>query len=265
MSTGTGMRVIAARDIPPAQVPGHSFRIVADGASTGGAFSLTEATSPAGATVGPHAHDTAVECFYVAEGSYLITVSGTKHEITPGGFALVPRGAPHQFEVTGDQAGRAVVMFAPAGFESVFGKMPEIFGTPGEPGPLWQRLNEDFATRLLPESHSTRGPAALVSPGGCDTTVLAGPAATSTGLTIGLRSDPRPGSAWILPSPVSAVWIVSGGYRFEAPAGAAEAGEGEYLWLHEAAPRRATSLRPDSQALYLLSDDETRGGRQHDV
>jgi len=93
------------------------------------------------AAVGPHVHDAAVECFYVVEGSYRITVSGADHEITPGGFALVPRGAPHQFEVTGGQEGRTVVVFAPAGFESVFRKMPEISGTPGEPGPLWQRLD----------------------------------------------------------------------------------------------------------------------------
>jgi mannose-6-phosphate isomerase-like protein (cupin superfamily) len=264
------MRVVAARDVAAAEIPGHSFRIVADAGNTGGAFSLTEATSPAGAAVGPHVHDTAIECFYVVEGSYRIAVSGADHEIMPGGFAMVPRGASHQFEVTGGQAGRAVVMFAPAGFESVFRRMPAIFGTPGEPGPLWQRLNEEFSTRLLPETvppvtRPSSGPPALVSTGvpangkvrnADGGTTLADAAATRAGLTIALRSDTHPGSAWILPSAITAVWVVAGGYRFEAPSGSADIGAGEYAWLREAAPCRAISLRPCSRALYLVTAKE---------
>jgi quercetin dioxygenase-like cupin family protein len=257
------MRAIAARDIEAAEIPGHSFRIVADGVSTGGAFSMTEATSPPGAAVGRHAHDGAVECFYVVEGSYLITVSGADHKITPGGFALVPRGAPHQFEVTSEGSGRAVVLFAPAGFESVFRKMPEIFGTPGEPGPLFQRLNEEFSTRLLPEQQPLSGPPALVSPGrdvgqagkANRATILADSITTGTGLIIALRSDRHPGSAW-MPARVSAVWVVSGGYRFEAPSGRTEVGTGEYAWLREASPYRAISLRPRSKALYVITPAE---------
>jgi hypothetical protein len=57
------LRVVVASDVLAAQVPGRSFRIVADALDTGGAYSLTEATSPPGARVPPHAHDSAVECF----------------------------------------------------------------------------------------------------------------------------------------------------------------------------------------------------------
>jgi quercetin dioxygenase-like cupin family protein len=263
------MRTIAARDIAAAEIPGHSFRIVADGVSTGGAFSMTEATSPPGAAVGRHAHDRAVECFYVVEGSYRITVSDADHEITSGGFALVPRGAPHQFEVTGEQSGRAVVLFAPAGFETVFRKMPEIFGTPGEPGPLFHRLNEEFSTRLLPGQQPVLGPPALVSPGrepdqaekANRTIILADASDTGTGLTIALRSDRHPGSAWLVPALVSAVWVVSGGYRFESPSGGTEISAGEYAWLREASPCQAISLRPGTRAIYLITAAENR----HDV
>ena len=148
-STAPAMWVAAARDIPPVAVPDHSFRIVADAASTGGAYSLTEATSPGGAGVPPHAHDNAVECFYVLNGTYRLTVSGATHETGPGGFVLVPRGAPHQFEVLSEDGGRAVVVFAPAGFESVFRWMPSVFGVPGEPGPIWSWFNAQHGTRLL--------------------------------------------------------------------------------------------------------------------
>jgi len=255
---GPVVRAVVARDIGAVEIPGHSFRIVADGRSTGGAFSLTEAISPPGATVGRHVHDSAVECFYVIQGTYRITVSGVDHDVMPGGFALVRRGAPHQFEVIGTQAGRAVVMFAPAGFEAVFRRMPEIFSTPGEPGPLWQHLNEEFSTRLLPGQQPLSGPGALVSTGrgpapADNATVLADANATRTGLTIGLRSDQHPGSAWILPTRVSAVWVASGAYRFEASSGSTDVSEGEYIWLQAASPRRAISLRHGSQALYLIA------------
>jgi len=254
---------VAARDVKPAVVPGHSFRIVARGADTAGAYSLTEATSPLGAGVPAHAHDNAVECFYVLDGQYRLTVSGRTDEVGAGGFALVPRGASHRFEVVDGEA-RAVVLFAPAGFEEVFRRMPEIFGTPGEPGPLWQRLNGEFSTRLLPEPQPLPGPRALVSPGpgpirAESATILASASATHTGLTIALRSDPHPGSAWILPSPVSAVWVVSGGYRFESPSGPTDVFEGQYAWLHEAPPRQAISLHRGSRALYLVSQGSSAG------
>jgi hypothetical protein len=143
----------------------------------------------------------------------------------------------------------------------VFRKMPEIFGTPGEPGPLWQRLNEDFTTRLLAAEDPLSGPPALVSSdrgtGQAGDTVLADSTGTCTGLTIALRSDRHPGSAWTLPALVSAAWIISGGYRFEAPSVSAEVGAGEYTWLHDARPCRAISLRPGSRALYLTQRGET--------
>src|ERR1700722_16664740 len=77
-----GPQLVAPRDVDPAPAPapGHCFRVVADGAGTGGAYILTEATSPAGAGVPFHAHDHAVECFYVLDGRYRLTVSGAEHE-----------------------------------------------------------------------------------------------------------------------------------------------------------------------------------------
>lgn len=129
---------VAARDVTPAVVPGHSFRIVARGADTSGAYSVTEATSPLGAGVPVHAHDGTVECFYVLGGRYRFTVSGRTDEVGAGGFALIPRGASHRFEVADGEA-RAVVLFVPAGFEEVFRRMPAIFGTPASPAPCGSR------------------------------------------------------------------------------------------------------------------------------
>ena len=258
--------LVAARDTEPAAVPGHSFRIVADAAGTGGAFSLTEAVSPAGAAVGWHAHDAAVECFYVLEGVYRMNVGGAVHEAGPGDFTLIPRSSPHGFEVVEGEA-RAVVLFAPAGFETVFRRMPEIFGTPGEPGgPVWDAANRQAATRLL--DGPGPGPAALVRPAAAASdakTTLAETSATGTGLDIALRKDAQAFSAWTPGPDTAAVCVLRGRYRFELPELTLTAGEGEYLALPgdatAAATVRAVALTPDSRALVLSLVDRTHHHR----
>jgi hypothetical protein len=104
----------------------------------------------------------------------------------------------------------AVVIFAPAGFENVFRRMPEIFGKPGEPGPLWAEINTKYDTRLFPAGG---GPQAVTDPALC-------------GLSV--RSDPAPGVVWDLDPEITAVWIVKGRYRFDGPDGTCLLGAGEY-------------------------------------
>jgi quercetin dioxygenase-like cupin family protein len=231
---------------------------VAEGSGTGGAYSLTEATSPAGAAVPFHVHDRAVECFYVLDGRYRLSVSGREHEAGPGDFLLVPRGAAHGFEVLEGEA-RALVLFAPAGFEEVFRRMPEIFGTPGDPGPLWEQANLAAHTRLL--DGPGPGPAAVtrtaVAPL-AGTARLAGPDATGTGLDITIRHDPRAGAVWSPAGSVTALCVLSGRYRFELPDQTLTAGAGDYISLPPRAgtvPPQVLSLAPDSRALLLSLAD----------
>jgi quercetin dioxygenase-like cupin family protein len=251
-----GPRLVAARDVDPAQAPGHCFRVVADGAGTGGAYSLTEATSPAGAGVPFHAHDDAVECFYVLDGRYRLTVSGAEHVAGPGDFLLVPRGAPHGFEVLEGEA-QALVLFAPAGFEEVFRRMPEIFGTPGEPGPVWEQANRGAGTRLLDAPGD--GPGALVSSAAtraAGISRLAGPSATATGLDIAVRHDPRVGAAWSPEATMTAVCVLAGRYRLELPDQTLTAGAGDYICFPRATvPLWVIARAPDSTALLLSLPD----------
>jgi len=212
---GATWSVASAADVTPAEVPGHSFRILADGGRTGGAFSLTEATSPLGAAVGWHAHDASVECFYVAQGRYRLTVSGVEHDLGPGDFALVPPSAPHGFAVLEGDA-RAIVLFAPAGFEEVFRQMPEIFGTPGEPGPIFEAANRAVATRLL--EGCGPGPAALVRPAtGSARSVLAEPRDTRTQLRVVLRQNDAAGDRWRFEPLSTTIYAISGGYQIDLP------------------------------------------------
>ncbi|HEX3784547.1 MAG TPA: cupin domain-containing protein [Pseudonocardiaceae bacterium] len=256
-------RLVVAKDLPAATVPGHSFRFVADALDTGGAYSLTEATSPAGAGVPLHAHDSAVECFFVLEGDYRLTVSGRTHDLGAGGFSLVPRGAPHRFTVAGEHTARAVVLFAPAGFEEVFRQMPDIFGTEGEPGPLWAAANALFDTRLLDSEPldpavELAGPPAVTKAGpvivGSDRAVLtplAGPAQTRTGLSISVRTDPRAGLVWGIGPTVCAAWIVRGSYRLHTEQDTVSVHAGEFFSFDRPTSARAVAAEANSQALLL--------------
>lgn len=251
-TSGTPARLLAARDVVPAEAPGHTFRVLADAATTDGAYSLTEATSPVGAGVPPHAHDDAVECFFVLDGQYRLTVGGTALVAGPGGFVLVPRSTPHQLEVIGEAEGRAVVVFAPAGFEEAFRAMPEIFGTPGEPGPLWEALNTKLNTRLLAPGDDLSGPSPVIGPSPTGAlTGLASPAQTGTGLSIQLRSDPVPAEVWDVEPSVTAIWIVEGRYRFDTPSHSFTASAGELVSPAPAEPMRAVSLGRTARALFL--------------
>jgi len=259
--------VASTADVTPAELPGHSFRILADGGRTGGAFSLTEATSPRGATVGWHAHDASVECFYVVEGRYRVTVSGVGRHLGPGDFALVPRAAPHGFEVVEGDA-RAVVLFAPAGFEEVFRKMPEIFGTPGEPGPIFEAANRAVATRLL--ENCGPGPAALVRPANSSAeTVLAEPLDTRAQLRVVLRRDDAAGDPWRFEPLTTTLYTVSGGYQVDLPGRSVTLRPGQLLAPHlvvdggsapPPAVAYARAVRSGSRALLLhVNRDPSRG------
>jgi quercetin dioxygenase-like cupin family protein len=238
------VQVISAAGVAGSEVPGHTFRVLADAASTGGRYSLTEATSPVGAGVPPHIHRSAVECFYVLDGAYRLIVSGHAHEAGPGGFLLVPRGAAHQFEVTGGPLARALVIFSPAGFEQCFRAMPRIFGTAGEPGPLWERANRDQDTALLaPDRPHPAGPAAVTVAAGQPGPAarLADPAQTRTGLAIIVRQLHR-GHAW-LADQGSAAWVLTGALRVESAAGDVTARTGQLVTVGGAAlPIRAVAL-----------------------
>ena len=249
------LRVLTAADAAGAEVPGHTFRVLADADSTGGRYSLTEAASPAGASVPPHVHHGAVECFYILEGDYRLTVSGTVHEAGPGEFLLVPRKAAHQFEVIGSRPARAVVIFSPAGFERCFRAMPEIFGTRGEPGPLWERANLEQDTALLaPDAPHPAGPDAVRVAAGQPpgtATSLATAAHTHTGLAITRHHLPR-GREWP-PGEAVAAWVLTGVVRVKTAVGDVIARPGQLVTFEAAAwPARVVAVM-DATLLILTT------------
>jgi quercetin dioxygenase-like cupin family protein len=94
-------------------------KLKAAGEQTGGRFSQVETVDPRGTATPLHVHHNEEETFYVLEGEVSVVVDGERLELSTGGFALVPRGAPHAYVVGSEQA-RMLVTFSPSGFEEAF-------------------------------------------------------------------------------------------------------------------------------------------------
>jgi mannose-6-phosphate isomerase-like protein (cupin superfamily) len=90
----------------------------ATAATTGGAFSLFEATLPAGMSgPPPHAHRRTTDTFYVLEGTLHLTVGGRELDAPAGSYILVPPGVVHTFANTSAAPVRVLNLNAPGGWE----------------------------------------------------------------------------------------------------------------------------------------------------
>ena len=108
-------------------LPGEGERI-ATGASTtvmkataettGGAFSMSEATFPAGmAGPPPHAHHSTTDTFYVLDGTLHVTIGERELDAPAGSYILVPPGVVHTFANTSAAPVRFLNINAPGGWE----------------------------------------------------------------------------------------------------------------------------------------------------
>ena len=76
-------------------------------------------------------HEAQDEWFYVVAGRYLVEVDGLLHRLGPGDSVLAPRGLPHTWALEGDEAGRLLIAFQPAGsMEEFFAATSGMGGMP---------------------------------------------------------------------------------------------------------------------------------------
>jgi quercetin dioxygenase-like cupin family protein len=127
---------------------GHEFWIKASGEQTGGSFSLTEVTMPAGTGAGLHVQDSAEESFWILAGEYRFTVGEEQFVATSGDLVVVPRGVPHACTV-GDSGGRHLTLFAPAGCERVFREIGKAMAENTLTAEFFSRLGADTNVRFL--------------------------------------------------------------------------------------------------------------------
>jgi quercetin dioxygenase-like cupin family protein len=91
-----------------------AIRFLVEGEESGGSVAVFEFDVPAGARVPvAHSHDGYEETIYGIEGVLTWTVEGTATEAGPGDVLLIPRGAVHRFDNTGDTDAKALAIVTP--------------------------------------------------------------------------------------------------------------------------------------------------------
>ena len=90
---------------------------------TGNAFCLLVDHPPVGWSLPAHRHRNEAETIHIVEGEFEMVVDGTRLHLAPGQTIHVPRGVIHSGANVGDQDGRRVLLFSPAGMERFFAEV----------------------------------------------------------------------------------------------------------------------------------------------
>lgn len=93
--------------------------VVAGADETGGAYTLLRQRQTPAGNPPPHTHRDEDEAFYVIAGEVRFTVDGVTTVAGAGDFTFAPRGVPHGYEVTSDEAD-LLVLANPGGIERFF-------------------------------------------------------------------------------------------------------------------------------------------------
>lgn len=128
---------------------GGRVEIKTTGRDTNGHCAQVEVNDPRGTAPPVHMHHQEDETFYVLDGLVSVFIDDRRIDAAAGDFVFMPRDVPHTYLVRSERA-RALVTFAPAGFEPFFAEMgiPVLDGEP-EPDPVVPDP-ETFARRLAP-------------------------------------------------------------------------------------------------------------------
>jgi len=93
---------------------GMAIRFLVEGDESGGSVAVFEFEVPTGTKVtAGHSHDGYEETIYGLEGVLTWTIEGTPIDVGPGQALLIPRGAVHQFDNTGDFDAKALAVVTP--------------------------------------------------------------------------------------------------------------------------------------------------------
>lgn len=115
--------------------------------TTAGSVAVIEHLAPRGSGSPLHVHSREDEWFYVIEGELTFWVGGDVTVAPAGSFVFGPKGIPHTFLVSSEQA-RFLLVTEPAGFEAFM----RTVGTPAErleiPPPATEPPDVEALTRV---------------------------------------------------------------------------------------------------------------------
>jgi quercetin dioxygenase-like cupin family protein len=112
VATGEGEQVLS----PVGGSITHKVR----GEQSGGGVAVFESRIPAGEGPPLHVHANEEEVLYVLEGTFRFRIGDEVSAAPAGSLVFVPRGVPHTWQNAGDEPGRMLITFTPAGMDRFF-------------------------------------------------------------------------------------------------------------------------------------------------
>ena len=107
---------------------GFMMTVKATADTTGGAFTLLEATEPPHFGPPLHIHRDAAEAFYIVEGAYRIFIEDQETLCPAGSFVYIPAGVSHGFRV-GDAPSKKLNLYVPQAMVGYFDELADAIAS----------------------------------------------------------------------------------------------------------------------------------------
>ena len=105
---------------------GGYLKVHLRGEQTGGSLAVLEVSNKPGDGPPLHVHTKADETAYVLSGEVRWKLGDDTFSSGEGSFVFIPKGVPHTWQVIGDEEGRFLVTFTPAGMEGFFDALADL-------------------------------------------------------------------------------------------------------------------------------------------
>ena len=105
---------------------GGELTFLLRGEQSNGSVAALEVRNAAGQGPPLHVHTREDETVYVLAGKVRWKLGDELSTSDPGSFVFIPRGVPHTWQVIGNEEGRMLVSFVPAGMEGFFERLAAL-------------------------------------------------------------------------------------------------------------------------------------------
>ncbi len=156
-------------------IGGSTIQMLLDSAASNGRLMILRADATLGDAAPVHVHSHEDEVFVVLEGSMTVWVGDERREVGQGGICFLPRGVPHAYRVTSDQA---TVLNTPGGLEQAIREAGWVLTGPPPEG--WAVSPPAIAEAMGKVSCRIVGPPRSAADG----PILAGDRETPAGLPV---------------------------------------------------------------------------------